>query len=182
MGLAEVYARWSNDLHGGDKGTTHDYIPVYESHMTRTTGVDLLEVGVCFGHSVGMWAEYLTDSNVVGLDVDLSRVWFDRDRLGCLLQVDATDGAALDAALGFRTFDYVIDDGSHRLGDQLATFGILWPRVRPGGTYFIEDIDGTDALIALSLAATRAGADVEVYDGREAKQRWDELILIARRP
>lgn len=181
MGLAEVYARWSHDVHGGDKGTTHNYLPVYERVLDRTHRVSLLEVGVCFGHSVGMWGEYLTDSDVVGLDVDLSRLWFPLPGIH-LIQVDATDRAAVDAALGTRIFNYIIDDGSHAIADQLATFDILWRRVRPGGAYVIEDIDGTAAAASLGWAALQAGAVVELYDGREAQQRWDEMMLIARRP
>ena len=36
--------------------------------------------------------------------------------------------------------DIVIDDGSHRFLDQQATLHVLWPRVRPGGFYIVEDV------------------------------------------
>jgi hypothetical protein len=180
VGLAEVYARWSHDVHGGDKGTAHDYLPTYERVMTRTTGVRLLEIGVCFGHSVGMWGEYLTDSEVHGIDTDLSRLWF--TDLPNLHTADATDAAAVDAALGDLEFDYIIDDGSHALMDQSASLMILWPRLKSGGSYIIEDIDNDSYLAALHAQATAHGATCEVYDGREATGRWDEIMLIAVKP
>ena len=34
----------------------------------------------------------------------------------------------------------MIDDGSHRYLDQDATLHTLWPRVREGGFYVIEDV------------------------------------------
>jgi len=184
VGLAEVYARWSHDVHGGDKGTAHDYLPTYERVLTRTTGVRLLEIGVCFGHSVGMWGEYLTDSDIVGIDTDLSRLWFGQDdyRSVTLIEADATDPEQVAAALGKRTFDYIIDDGSHALADQSASLAILWPRLTSGGTYIIEDIDNASYLAALTAQATDLGATCEVYDGREATGRWDEIMLIAVKP
>lgn len=179
MGLMEAYADWSHDVHGGDKGTVHDYLPVYEAYMTRTTGVTLLEVGVCFGHSIGMWRQWLPGARVIGVDLDLSRLWFD---LPDVHEVDATDRAALDALLGDLELDYVIDDGSHRLADQIATFVALWPRIKPGGAYFVEDIDGRECADVLGDFARIHGADCVLYDGREKQQRWDELLLVARKP
>ena len=37
-------------------------------------------------------------------------------------------------------FNAIIDDGSHENRDILTTFSVLWPSVKPGGVYFIEDL------------------------------------------
>lgn len=37
-------------------------------------------------------------------------------------------------------FDAIIDDGSHQSQDILTSFWMLWPQLKPGGTYFIEDL------------------------------------------
>ena len=37
-------------------------------------------------------------------------------------------------------FDFIIDDGSHRSFDMLASFEALWPTIKPGGFYFLEDM------------------------------------------
>lgn len=175
MGLTEVYAKWSYHVGGGDKGTVHDYLPTYEQHLTRTDGVTVAEIGVWFGHSIGMWQEFFTNSTVYGLDIDLSRVWFD---LPNLIQVDATNAAQVQAALGDTTFDYVIDDGSHRLADQIATFDIFAARLKPGGAYFIEDIDGPEALDAILAHVEPLGYAVHIYDGRGPDRQWDELMMV----
>lgn len=176
--LPEVYERYSYHVGGGDKGTVHDYIPTYERHMTRRDGVTVCEIGVWFGHSVAMWNEYFTNSTVYGLDIDLGRLQFD---LPNVIGVDATNAEAVDAALGDLTFDYVIDDGSHRLFDQIAAFDIFWPRIKPGGVYFIEDIDGGLALQALQDHLTGLDLGWELYDGRGPGRQWDELMLIVTR-
>jgi hypothetical protein len=37
-------------------------------------------------------------------------------------------------------FDFIIDDGSHLNAHQIETFGILWPHLKDGGTYIVEDV------------------------------------------
>ena len=37
-------------------------------------------------------------------------------------------------------FDFIIDDGGHKNPQILASFNTLWPTVKPGGLYFIEDL------------------------------------------
>lgn len=177
MTLTDVYPAYSAPAGWGDKGTAHDYLPVYEREMTRTHGVTLLEIGVYAGHSIAMWDAWLTDSTVIGLDVDLSRVAFKGlDVRLC----DATDPAAVAATLPGLTFDYVVDDGSHRLDHQLASLDILLPLVRPGGRYFIEDITGGDALAA--ICERLAGYDVDIYDGRGPDRQPDEILVTVRIP
>jgi len=179
VGLTQVYPRWSHPVGGGDKGTVHDYLPTYERFLTRTHQVTVVEIGVWMGHSIGMWQEFFTDSTVHGLDVDLSRVLFD---LPHLHTCDATDAAQVQAVLAGTTFDYVIDDGSHALGDQLAAFAIFWPRVTPGGAMFIEDVDGQDALDALVERVREQGVTPHVYDGRGPGRQWDEIMVVAVKP
>lgn len=38
-------------------------------------------------------------------------------------------------------FDVIIDDGSHRSDHMIATFRALFPKLRAGGIYFIEDLE-----------------------------------------
>jgi hypothetical protein len=43
-------------------------------------------------------------------------------------------------ALGDLMFDVIIDDGLHEAEAQMNTFANLFPRLKNGGYYFIEDI------------------------------------------
>jgi len=45
----------------------------------------------------------------------------------------------LDAELGHEPLDFVIDDASHRLEETRTAFEVVFPRLRPGGVYVIED-------------------------------------------
>lgn len=162
---------------GGDKGTAHSYIPVYKREIDRTTGVSLCEIGVYEGHSIAMWLEYLTDSLVLGLDINTDNLKFDVP----VLTADATSPDQVRAAIGEQTFDYIIDDGSHRLRDQVSTLEIFWPRLNMGGKYFIEDIIGDGELNALREWFASRGILYKVHDGRRTMNRNDDLLLIAQR-
>jgi hypothetical protein len=113
----------------------------------------------------------------VGVDVDVSRCKFDVDARLC----DGTNPEALQAVLGDATFDYIVDDGSHQPDHQVRSFELLWDRVKPGGKYFIEDIDNDDALLRIAETIARMGVEFTVYDLRDKKGRWDDLMVVARR-
>lgn len=122
------------------------YLPVYAREFARFRArgapVALLEVGVQNGGSLELWAQVLpAGSTVTGLDIDpkVGGLAFDTDRIRTFV-ADASRAEAVDAVLGGQSFDIVIDDGSHKSSDVVATFPILFPRVRPGGLYVIEDL------------------------------------------
>lgn len=177
--LAEVYRNYSAPAGWGDKGTAHDYLPVYEREMTRRTGVTLCEIGVYAGHSVAMWADWLTDSTVIGLDIDLTHLEMAHDLVHLC---DATDPDDVDRVLPGLTFDYVIDDGSHTLADQLLSLSAFLPRMNPGARYFIEDIAGDAALGAIVANLEALGCDYDVYDGRSPHRQPDEILVTIRIP
>ena len=172
--LQETYLDYACDDGGGDKGSLHSYIDVYAKHMPKTKNVDLLEVGVWRGYSLAMWQDYFTNSRIVGVDIDLSRCELDVDARRC----DATNPGELQMVLGDTTFDYIVDDGSHRLEDQVATFRVLWSRVKPGGRFFIEDIQSDYALAVLSDTVKQLGAEPIIFDLRAGKGRYDDLLLM----
>jgi hypothetical protein len=45
----------------------------------------------------------------------------------------------VDDHLAGRPLDLVVDDASHLVGPTRASFNTLFPRLRPGGFYIIED-------------------------------------------
>lgn len=133
--------------HGSDKAD-HGYAPLYEERLRgrRFEPLRLLEIGVggyadpsLGGASLRMWADYLPNARIVGLDVHQK----DLDLPDRVTVVQGSQAApdvldALDAEHG--PFDVVIDDGSHHNTHRNATFAHLFPRVVPGGFYALEDL------------------------------------------
>lgn len=134
-------------LYGTDKFGEHEYTPVYASLMraSRRKAVRLLEIGVggyagaLGGESLRMWASYFRRGRIFGVDLfDKTALSAGRVQVFQCSQVDAPKLTELAKAHG--PFDFILDDGSHLNAHQIETFGILWPHLKDGGTYIVEDV------------------------------------------
>lgn len=142
-------------LYGSDKGTSyfhrHGYTRVYEQIFAalRDKPITLLEIGLnihsqshdesnWYTPSLHVWRDYFPKARLYGLDIAPYRPSQIKDCV--LLQADQSDAADLDRATKGLSFDVVIDDGSHVSAHQQITLATLFPKVRPGGYYILEDL------------------------------------------
>ena len=65
---------------------------------------------------------------------------WDNPRIHLTLETDASDPEQLKRVALPAELDIILDDGSHRYLDQQRTLHTLWPRLRAGGFYIIEDM------------------------------------------
>lgn len=137
---------------GTDKAAWgHNYLPVYEllfRGKERSVSC-VLEIGVADGSSLQLWRDHFPNAQVYGIE-KLDRPY----NLGPRITV--VRGDVRDVVLPPGPFDLVVDDGSHRMEDVQHAYVRLWPRMRPGGYYVIEDadlmlgsIDGGDRLAVM---------------------------------
>jgi cephalosporin hydroxylase len=177
--LNEIYQNYKFPDGNGDKGTAHTYIDIYENLLTpyRENG-NILEIGVLWGYSIRMWREYFTNGKVVGVDVEIhpNAVELLNDERYKIIHCDATDSSVLDH-IGDLKFDVIVDDGSHALEHQLASFNILKHLMKPGGIYIIEDIFNIDSDKNAFLALD---SSCEIIDNRHIKDRSDDVLAIYR--
>ena len=160
--------------HLTDKGSWHSYLRFYdhvlEPYKNRPT--TLLEIGVREGGSLLLWDRVLTHpkSLIIGIDLVPHKVASLPSRVTSLVGDILTDDKQLPTEV-----DVVIDDGSHTLKEQIATFRKLFPLLRHGGLYVIEDIQGDDDCEELQRLFPQL---IEV-DLRAVKGRYDDRILCA---
>jgi hypothetical protein len=118
------------------------YFDIYHRHLAQFRGqkCTLVEFGVFHGGSLQMWKHYLgSQAHVIGVDID--------PRLGDLgepgIEIvigDQGDRAFLKSLVErIGPIDVVIDDGGHRMQQQIATFETLFPTVVDGGVLIVED-------------------------------------------
>jgi SAM-dependent methyltransferase len=115
----------------------HELAPLIAANQP----VRLLEIGVQNGGSLELWAKYLpVGSEIIGVDIDpkVGDLSFEGNVRAFV--ADATDQAAMLAAIGDKTFDVIIDDGSHRSPDVIAAFRALYNRLAYGGKFIVEDM------------------------------------------
>jgi len=174
--LQEVYEKYA-DWTGGDKGTNHSYIEVYEKEMSKTKNISLLEIGVQFGHSIKMWQEYFEDSWIGGIDINLQYLSF--DKLENVHLCSGTDEKEINRIFKNKKFDYVIDDASHTLQDQISSFDIFYPKLKQGGKYFIEDIANDNNLRKIKDHLNKQNINsFKTYDLRYVKNRFDDIMIV----
>jgi SAM-dependent methyltransferase len=129
--------------HGTDKASTrHGYTAIYEPLVTslREKPVTLLEIGVLEGASLRTWADYFPNGKIVGIDVQPSAAAHGSQRIKVVIGDQADPSFMRSVAADHGPFDVVVDDGSHFSVDQTASLDALWPALKPGGIYIIEDV------------------------------------------
>lgn len=127
--------------HGTDK-YRHGYLPFYERHLRslQASQVVLLEIGVFKGQSLRMWADFFVNGKIIGADIARER-FIQGDRIAC----HQVDQSSMDSLGELRAqfsdgFDIIVDDGSHVMAHQQLTLAMLFPILKPGGFYVIEDL------------------------------------------
>jgi len=124
----------------------------YEQFLRDLRPESVLEIGTFDGASLAMCAEIAQPRRLVGVDLRTEpssalATYIEQrgleDRVRPYYGVDQTDAVRLNEILAgeFRDepVDLVVDDASHALDASRETFDILFPRVRPGGVYLVED-------------------------------------------
>ena len=136
----------------------------------RSTITSMLEIGIGedTAPSVQAWATYFPNAHIYPVDIktrkevaerarpsgptdrlvkhqaqfgcDYNRSMWDNPRIHLTLETDASDPKQLGAVPLPEQLDIILDDGSHKFFDQQRTLHTLWPRLRPGGFYIIEDM------------------------------------------
>lgn len=126
---------------GVDKAVRHNYIPVYEGYMSsvQEKNICLFEIGIDKGRSIKMWRDYFPEAVIVGIDIKESSIQYYGDRVYTIV-ADQRNKKDLEHIVEiFPSFDFIIDDGSHKSYDQVFSFLFLFEYLKSGGVYFIED-------------------------------------------
>lgn len=152
MTLSELAIRYGTDKVLSPDGTGNNYTPHYEKFFApmRDQTINLLENGVLGGASIQMWLEYFPNALIYGVDNaqgtnDWTRIQWGHAPSrytfvhGDQSSVDFWNGFIHTNFNGIQ-WDIVIDDGGHFANQVITSFECLWPHVKSGGLYCIEDL------------------------------------------
>lgn len=122
------------------------YFEIYNRHFEkfRNKEVNILEIGIYSGGSLGMWRAYFGPRcRVYGVDIEEACKAYEGDGVEVFIgdQADRTFWKRFKEKVS--NLDIIIDDGGHLVGQQLATLEEMLPHLRPGGVYLCEDVHGT---------------------------------------
>lgn len=147
MNLSQLASKFDSD-----KGPNHhNYTPVYEKYFTplKENKVVILELGVGGYHhihqggaSLKMWAEFFPHGSIVGIDNHLKQL--NVPPRVHVYRCDQNDKTGLESIIEKHGMpDIIIDDASHINKLTIESFNILFPLLKPGGIYVVEDIESS---------------------------------------
>jgi len=167
----------------------HSYAKPYTRLLTKKDNVQLLEIGISSGGSLWLWRQFFNSYNITAFDI--ASTWFvtqdfqqeieEDSNITLKWNVDSTTAAAYE---DLEQFDYIIDDGDHSPESQAKTFINAWKFLKPGGVYFIEDIQNDNCIPQLSSVITEQCEDavIELYYGQKRQfGRVDDLMIIVKK-
>ena len=119
------------------------YFNVYDRHFSRYRGTDVhvVEFGVSEGGSLQMWRNYFgPDSKIYGVDINPYCKELEEDRIKIFIGDQEDRDFLKTLAKEIPRIDILIDDGGHRMQQQINTFEELFPSIDNNGVYFCEDM------------------------------------------
>jgi hypothetical protein len=159
--LYDLAYKWGTDKAIGAPGY-HGYSVVYENLFknVQNNEIRLLEIGVASGQSIAMWYEYFINSKIHCIDdinrkltdeivkelTQTNRVFFQQGDQGDRLFL-----TSMYNLFGGEDFDIIVDDGSHQPNHQMISFAHLFPHLKSGGYYIIEDITIPESEVILNV-------------------------------
>lgn len=168
-----------------------DLVDQYRRLCERFIGATIVELGIAEGGSTALIALLARPEKLVAFDIEsqplaaLAEFIDARDLSGVVRphygvdQADVRLGEIVDADVGDRGIDLVIDDCSHQFDATRTSFEMLFPRLRPGGLYVIEDWNA-DHVMYDAVRATLADPS-DPYHDQVAQQFRESLSNPAQR-
>lgn len=118
----------------------HHYFDIYEQYFVRHRGdpVTLLEIGVSQGGSLRMWSEYFGSSaRIYGIDIQPGAARYERNGVRIFIGDQADRSFLREVRDEIGPIDIVLDDGGHKMSQQIVTFEELYPVTKH--LYVVED-------------------------------------------
>jgi cephalosporin hydroxylase len=159
-----------------DKGSTHSYICWFysgEFNLKRDEALNLVEIGVESGDSLSLWAGWMPNTLVTGIDTVDRKYTFLHPNIRFL----AADGYAKETAEKFsdNSLDYIIDDGPHTLETQLKCVELWMPKLKRGGKMVIEDVQDLEKA---KKEFDKLNLPYYIIDLRKYKSRFDDVLFV----
>lgn len=167
-----------------DKESRHKYLTRFydkEFAKYKNRNIVLLEIGVNSGGSLKLWNNYFYKKTIIGIDIE-PRIKL-QDVINTDIILHTADAYTKDSVNVLKKvctngIDIIIDDGSHKLADQIFVLDEYLKLLKPGGVLIIEDIQSDE-----NLKLLKAGLNIthEVADFRLSTKTHDSILLAVRK-
>lgn len=136
-------------MYGTDKWGVHHYTQHYQQHFKglKFKKIKLLEIGVGGykhprkgGESLRMWKKYFPFGKIFSIDI-YEKSYLQEKRIKIFQGSQVDEQFLINVLSKSGDLDIIIDDGSHINEHIIKTFELLFPFLKDGGIYVIEDLE-----------------------------------------
>ena len=174
MILQELYSTGNYDT---DKGY-HSYLPLYDELFApfMDQPINILEVGYFKGGSLKLWEDYFTRAMIYGMDITNEEL----EKAGTTFSSARVVTSVMDIrhlrSEDLPSLHIAIDDGSHKIQDQLIFIETVLPMIQPGGILIVEDISYVEKVGYLF-----SDLGGKIIDLRSKRFLGDDVLAIFRK-
>lgn len=122
----------------------HGYAKFYENYLKKFKNdhVNIIEIGSFYGNASAALFFYFENAKIYSADINPDMYRYKANRLKNF-HVDSSSRLSINNNLLSKNlkFDVVIEDASHMLKDQIISLFMIFKSLKPGGLFFIEEID-----------------------------------------
>ena len=182
--LTDIANKCNSDR-GTIEGAQHNYTEVYYDLFlhSRQEVLEFFEIGIERGKGMRMWNEFFPNTNFYAIDI--KDVSISLPRLKCFRsnQENRVDLQNTMDQIG-KQFDIIIDDGGHHMSHQQVSLGFLFPFLKPGGLYFIEDLHtsnfepGEECYGPMDIDEDRSNTTLNVIKNFMSKKIFDSKYAL----
>lgn len=119
------------------------YFDVYDRHFHRFRNKEIviLEIGVSQGGSLQMWKNYFGDkARIIGIDVDPRCKELEEENVQIFIGSQSDRNFLREVVSQIPKVDILIDDGGHKMEQQIVSFEELFDHIKDNGVYLSEDL------------------------------------------
>ena len=127
-----------------EKIIAHGYAKTYENlfKFIKNENLKILEIGSFYGNASAALFFYFKNSLIYSADINPDMYKYKGSRLKNFF-VDSSSRDSINKHILKKNseFDIIIEDASHRLKDQIISLFMLFPKIKKGGIFVVEEID-----------------------------------------
>ncbi len=177
MNLQELLKTRTYKTYPTDKCTIHkEYIKIYDELFAeyKDKKINIFEVGYGYGGSIKLWEDYFIEANIICCDIKFNEKH--NLALNRTTKLKKPIKTVTETEFAGTPITIAIDDGSHRLQDQLHFVKVIYPQLTSPGLLIIEDIQN----ITEDLPHFKSlNLPFKMYDLRTEKSpRYDNILLV----
>jgi len=119
------------------------YFEIYDRHFSkyRSTDVHILEFGIYQGGSLQVWKNYFGDRcHIYGVDINPACKNLEEDQVKIFIGDQQDRNFLQSLKKEIPRVDILIDDGGHKMEQQITTFEEMYAQIDEEGIYMCEDL------------------------------------------